>query len=343
MKIKSGNIPKNLTFFVRSPETVYFRWYDVDYDDADKTEKIMVNPCYISDTDNKKTLKTGKAWADQKIYNYETKSYVESASTTFTIENKPFNKLQIITLEIRDQGGRAYKVNAEIAEKIVYFDLREDVLLDIMFNSGIKPGAIIEGKFVFAKIGSQMKVIRVGSKLHEIMVQSTEFKTKAKLDLEIGGVYSNKLNDKYIFLGEFYTRDIKLEGYDRGRYNYETSNYSYNFTSAKLKNPEKVFVFHIYHDFSEKDGSLWHYQKIERYNGRDREKGEASAYDLHIIKSHNFKILEKKIAVPENYYLDVIKKISKTDNINHLITNYSQLFNLSKEKGYVHPFFKSYE
>lgn len=341
MKIKTGNIPEKLTFFVRPPEKVYFRWDDVDYDDTEKGTEFTVNPCFISDADNKKTLKTGKHWAESYRYWDQTeRKYKENKKyTSFTVENKPFNDLQIITLEIRDKGGRAYKVNAKINGRTVYFDLREDVLLDIMFNSGIKPGAIIKGEFIFARIGSQMKVIRVGSLLHETMIESTKLETKSKLNLEVGGVYCSKNGDEYVFLGEYFTRDIKLEGYEKGKYDYNLREYSYYFKSAKLKNPEKVFVFHRYYDFYDEDGSLWFHNKDTQYSKR----GEINALGLHIIKSHNFKIKTKQITVPENYYLDVKNNILKDHKENYIVGEQCKLVNLSKEKGYIHPIFEKYK
>lgn len=339
MKIKSGNIPEKLTFFLRNPTKVYFSWDDIEYDDNFKHDEIEVYPCFISDSTNKKTLESGKSWAGQSYWDYEQKKSIKSTSQSFEIDNKPIKKIKIITLEIRDQGGRAYKVICEINGKNCYFDLREDVLLDCMIHEGIKPGAELTGEFIFARVGAQMKIIRVGSLLHEKMIEATKLDTKEKLTLEIGGVYSTKNGDEYVFLGEYYTRDIKLEDYEKGFYNHALGGYSYYFKSAKLKNSEKMFVFHKYRDFYDKDGSLWFHSKETQYS----KVGDVNAFGLHIIKSHNFKIKSREVNVPENYYLDVQKRMLQDNKKEYLVAEHSKLFNLSKEKGYIHPLFKNYE
>lgn len=123
--MKTGNIPENLTFFIRSETSIYWSWKDVE--NSQKETKVL--PCYISDSTNKKTLETGKNWANNRIWNHEKKEYDYPNPQVMLIENNPF-RIRIVDLDIRLEGGRAYKVCANIGEfKNLYFDLREDVLL----------------------------------------------------------------------------------------------------------------------------------------------------------------------------------------------------------------------
>jgi hypothetical protein len=116
--------------------------------------------------------------------------------------------LRIIGLTFRGNGGRAYKVL--IGEKYV-FDLREDVLLDAMLNDGMGKNGTLFGSYIFASVGSEMKLIRVGSLLHAKMIETTVYKTKKKITkLEIGGIYTNA-TATVLYLGEVYTRTLTYE------------------------------------------------------------------------------------------------------------------------------------
>lgn len=190
-----GSIPEKVTLFIRPSKNVYFKWES----DVARSASFDVRPCFISDYKNKKTLETGKLWAT--INNIEPE--------TITVENKPF-KIKIITLEIREKGGRAYKVSASLGGvDNLYFDLREDVLLDTIYNCGIQSGGLLNGEFVFARVGSQMKPIRVGSLIYHKIAASTKLNSQKPCELKIGGVYQNKYGQKYIYLGRKYSRKIK--------------------------------------------------------------------------------------------------------------------------------------
>jgi hypothetical protein len=81
------------------------------------------------------------------------------------LPNNPF-KIKIIGLDIRSQGGRAYKV---IDIKNRRFDLREDQVFEIIANCGIEKGGVIPLPVVWAVLGSQIRIILVGGKLYSEM------------------------------------------------------------------------------------------------------------------------------------------------------------------------------
>lgn len=138
-------------------------------------------------------------------------------------DNGPIDDIKIVGLEHRGNGGRAYKV---IVDGKYYFDLREDVLLELMITVGIKKGGILNGQYCWARIGSQMKIIRMGSMLHYKMLDASELHNKKKLttaDLEIGCCYRTK-TQTLIYLGNFDTIDINQE---RNKNGYGARDYSY--------------------------------------------------------------------------------------------------------------------
>jgi hypothetical protein len=88
--------------------------------------------------------------------------------------NDPMTGLQLITLEIRGEGGRAWKVKA--SDGYVY-DLREDALLEAMMTVGVQPGGLVNGDWVWCVQGSQMRLVRVGSATHASLTETTEKKS----------------------------------------------------------------------------------------------------------------------------------------------------------------------
>lgn len=152
MKSIKGNIPKKITYIYSGPITVSIG--SIGYRTELKQQKIKVIPAFVSDSSNeKKTIQTGVKWITLRNEKYQLKE----------VFNTPLKSIRICELEFRGNGGRAYKVIADD----FYVDLREDVLMDSMLNVGIKAGGIIEGDFVWAKVGSQMKLIRKDSEVYK--------------------------------------------------------------------------------------------------------------------------------------------------------------------------------
>lgn len=322
--MKTGNIPENLTFFIRPETSIYWSWKDVE--NSQKETKVL--PCYISDTVNKKTLETGKNWANSRIWNHEKKEYEAFDHKVLKINNSPF-RIRIVDLDIRLEGGRAYKVCADIGGfKNLYFDLREDVLLDSIFECGIKKGGEINGEFIFCKIGSQMKPVRIGSLLHKKMIEATKFDKKEKCELVIGGIYSNKKGDKFAYLGQFYSRPVKStpigNPYIYTRYG-EDAHYEIEVGESEL-----------YHVFN--CSFLLKYEnEKEKFHNDDR---------LYFAKSHSFKVMDGKIDIPSDYIKSIMDFVDAWIGTNERklgdLNYYGMRLNLSSTKGYVHPKLEKY-
>jgi hypothetical protein len=187
-----GSIPENITYIWRGTEDVKFNFDEFEEDAAAKS--TTVKPTFPADSSVEKTVERGKDWAKNR---YRATGPVED----ITRKNEPFEGLRLITLEKRAEGGRAWKV---IDRDGHYFDLREDVLLDTLLTVGTKPNGELNGKFLWAKVGSQTKLIRYSSALHNRMLEGTRRASLAKLPLsEIvpGGVYMTKGQKIQICLG----------------------------------------------------------------------------------------------------------------------------------------------
>jgi hypothetical protein len=195
MKV-TGSIPKNMMYISQDFIEVGGFWENAD-DQANT--KISVKPTFPADADNPKSVETGLNWGEGYHNNNKKPS-------TVTRPNNPMSDIRIVGLEIRSEGGRAYKV---LLDNDMYVDLREDVLLDTMIQEGVAKGGVLRGSFIWARVGSQMKLVRVGSELHDALIKNTALGTMKKITtLEIGGVYRGKSPEEYIYLGTFDTINI---------------------------------------------------------------------------------------------------------------------------------------
>jgi hypothetical protein len=210
-----GTIPEEITIVSSVEQPVYRQWEgeSLDQDEVDddgETVKIderreMIIPAFPIESGNKKTLKTAIQWAEQhrQWYDPETKKYLKKSDPVVqdARKNEPMTGIQVVALEHRGNGGRAYKVKT--AEKY-YFDMREDVMLDAMIKEGISPGGILNGKFIFGRVGSQMKLIRVGSELHKGLLAAVAANNSKKLDastFQVGDVFEGKTGKQKVFCG----------------------------------------------------------------------------------------------------------------------------------------------
>jgi hypothetical protein len=150
---------------------------------------MKVYPTFPVGSDQDNDLGTAKSWVKDK-----------SAIKVDVVDNSPIKQIRLLSLEHRGQGGRAYKV---LIDGKYYVDMREDVLIDVMLTQSVADG-ILGGEFIWAKHGTQMRLVRIGSELHKLLAKSNELKDKPKInksDLEIGGIYRSRKGDHGIFLG----------------------------------------------------------------------------------------------------------------------------------------------
>jgi len=145
---------------------------------------VEVIPVFIVPADSDRFIKTAKKW---------------QTGSSFIIENEPISNLRIVGLDKRIGGGRAYKV---IYPPNYLVDLREDVLLDIIYNCGIDIGGKINGDFVWFLNHSQMKLIRTNSQLYNSFKSNYHgLSIILNKDLKVGSIYCSKTGSPQLFLG----------------------------------------------------------------------------------------------------------------------------------------------
>lgn len=263
-KVAVGSIPEKICYVSSTTqETPVGCEWDIDYWDKTKTKMETVLPAFPADNDDEKMLSTATGWAGG--YYNQSKSPV----TKDIQDNKPIKNVRVLRLEHRGQGGRAYKVIVNN----YFVDLREDVLMDAMLVSGIAPGGILQGEFIWAKMGSQMKLVRIGSEVHRLIIEydsKKDLKPVGKLALKIGGIYQTRKKDRSIFLGyvntTIFTSKDKRPSWQKGEF------YKPNF-EYEHKEIKKAMMFFMINNHETIEEGVKSYKDFYRYK---------------IKKSHNF-------------------------------------------------------
>lgn len=186
---KSSSIPEKLKY-VRQKATEIRQMADTTADGRFKER--MVRPTFVVDAVNEKTLATAERWA-ASYTGKENYDIVE-------VPNSPIEAVEIIDLDHRGRGGRAWKV---LIQNAYYVDMREDVLLECLINGkGVEDGMLV-GPFIWASCGNGLKLTRYNSKDHKVaavMQQRKDLRVK-KSQLEVGGIYETAAGSKSTFLG----------------------------------------------------------------------------------------------------------------------------------------------
>lgn len=249
-KVVVGSIPEKITYiYSASQEVCVGCQWDIDRSaDNTTTVKQIVVPAFPAASNDAKAKKTGIDWVKSHIRPYNPNTQVQELE----VDNKNITNIQILSLEERGNGGRAYKALVNN----FYVDLREDVVLDAMLQVGIQPGGILNGNYLWAKIGSHTKLIREGSELHRLVLDymgKNAMKTISKKALEVGGVYQDKKKNKAIFLGYVNTiryvekkQDHPYQGSYPGNYQkyyYNNSQATFDYSAQELN---KIMLFYTF-------------------------------------------------------------------------------------------------
>lgn len=207
--MRFGKIPSRMALITTAPKIFRCGWEDVDGSLAEDKEVI---PCFPADADSADNVAQGLKWGKQQNL-FDRRS--EAAPDQVVEDNLP-RRLTVVGLEKRMEGGRSFKV---VDEKARLFDLREDVLLETLLGVGVSKGGHLGGEFVFARVGSQMRLVRVGSTLHGEMLKTEkrrQSKNVKETELVVGGIYANR-RELVIYLGQIDTVEDFISETDHHR------------------------------------------------------------------------------------------------------------------------------
>lgn len=272
----TGYIPPRIKYVQRAPREVSDYWeHDWLTPEELRRKGVLVSEAFPIDATNKKTLETAMSWAGRR--NYYDKG-PEIAPKITEVANDPIPTLEIVSLDIRSEGGRAWKV---LIHGTYYVDLREDVLLDSLRNgSGVVRGELT-GPFVWCIVGSHMKLVRVGSKLHDAVIEAGERRDSKNVTgaaLKAGDIYENRKGEKFVFLGLVDSDRYEVTNEDERRRHYSSSNFVPHFKKVEersiqlwgglagyWKSPQELFKVQERHANSGSAGTnLYHITTVKK-------------------------------------------------------------------------------
>lgn len=221
---------------------------------------------------------TKRDWVDGRWTNTEVQKGIR-----FEYENL-FKDVTIQSLSYRGNGGRAYKVVIKHDDKQFLVDFREDGIMDVIKNTGIEAGGHLNGDFTFIKDGSQTKLVRIGSEMHERFVKVRKVQNTKPLKLsEMTPMhfYKKKNGDECLYLGEFYTPEITLNDEVSKRINGNSYSYGYNRRRGSIDIGNKVKKSHLFIELHVNED--WSYNQVKVYNNIIN--GESDKHDMYYVQT----------------------------------------------------------
>jgi hypothetical protein len=162
--LQVGSIPKKISYVYSDSEEVSYGSANIDKFFIPFFNKITVYPTYVVDAESKNPLQNAIKWA---------KRNTSKEVVIDTLDNNPIDNIKILSLDVRKNGGRAYKV---LIDDKYYVDFREDALLDSIFEAGINSGGKLNGQYIWAHQSSQFKLIKYNSQTYNQIIKSEELK-----------------------------------------------------------------------------------------------------------------------------------------------------------------------
>ena len=210
-EMKNGRIPEKMIAYLRPKQSLlgagnqHNAWsFPIDNRETPGFSKFDACQAFVVPADSEAFQKSALDWAcGGQIQKPEDVVKVE-------FENKPFRSLRWVGIDSRSEGGVAYKV---LTPEGWLVDLREDVVIECLFEGciagmiiigGRGNGTYFNGEFVWAVMGSQSRLVLVGSKVHQELLESEVRREKKNItdqDLEVGGVYRTRKGEDCVFIG----------------------------------------------------------------------------------------------------------------------------------------------
>lgn len=234
----------------------------------------------------------------------------------------------------------------------IHFSISHDVFLNAILESGLEPGGMLPGKYIFVKFAKHTRPIQVNSNLHKAVLDyiNDRRKTKIKIkQLQVGEVYSTGAGNLGLFLG-FVNTELMQVTLPPGTEKYFSSRIN------SVKDP--LIDFEV--TYKEKTLlSLWMDlgNKNEGYDVSPDTLNEQVTkvindklfYRFSVKDQHRFndKVSTKKIQLPDdiiqkvrnitaNKLSDLVEK-EKHYRANPDLTNYNSLFQRPKVKTPLNP------
>jgi len=298
-KVVMGSIPKKVFYACAQPhEVVVGCYWDINYDQYSPKPNTTVRavPAFPLDFLDATMKRNALEWV--RVANLNINRNSPPPAEFIEIDNDPIKQVKILSSYSMD----TYKVLVDG----YYLHLKEDVLMDTIIQAGIDPGGILKGEFIWAKIKSQMKLIRVGSELHRLILEFESKKDKKaikKKSLEVGGIYQDKKKRRAVFLGYVNTNRYVTHGNVYAQTNLSALTYD-------IKTEKKSMLFYRLSSYNTREEQL-----------KDLENLTAPSYNLILKKSHAYIEKIDYVALPADMISLVRRK--SLNEMKMAIVNYA--------------------
>jgi len=149
----NGSIPKRIVYY-HLPEKKIHQGVEWNLDSLNNKENVL--PAAVADPLDPKSINN----AQNLLKNYQ-----KIIPKSIEVDNKPIKDVKIFSISRRYSSGLQYK----ILIRGYLLDLKEDVLLDALIKEGATNG-ILNGEYIWAKIGTNTKLVRIGSELYNMII-----------------------------------------------------------------------------------------------------------------------------------------------------------------------------
>jgi len=272
-------------------------YYNVNDKPKTPTEKGLIT--FVSDASDAKMMTKAKESAEHVYYKQPQK-----VSQTILVDNVSISNIRLLSLELySNKNIKNYKA---LIDKYC-IEIGDDVITDTLLKVGIGPGGILQGEYIWARIGSKMKLVRIGSELHRMIVEfdsKKDIKSVRKNNLEVGGIYQTRKKEKAIFLGLVNTTEYYLK--DRNKIYSADYDYKPSF-EYENKNISKIMLFYTFNNTVDLQKNLSDMTNINGY-----------FYNYIIVNSHKYIEKINQVDLKENM-VNVLRELALTEAKNKIL------------------------
>lgn len=198
----SASIPEKIFF---KKDTTGYRYNRIRNDWAFLPEKN------IYQTQNSLKDKTYKfnvfSSNDAKAKSYTLKNgYIEEENVAIRL------KLVGYAMPGRVYDTRRYELIVATPNGI-HFSISHDVFLNAVLESGLEPGGMLPGKYIFVKFAKSVRPVQIESNLYKAVLDLEKDKEKKKIkikNMQVGDVYATGAGNLGLFLGFINTEAMKV-------------------------------------------------------------------------------------------------------------------------------------
>jgi hypothetical protein len=195
--MKKGRIPERMIAYLKPEkeslgEGKISNWWSFapDLRETPKFSRFQARAAFVVPSDSDAFKETASNWAS------ETQCGKPKAFDTHGFENESFSDLRWVGIDSRSEGGVVFKV---LTPQGWLVDLREDVVIECLMEGAIENkngpqgiGTYFTAEFIWVVMGSQTRLVRVGSEVYEDIMESVILRGMGPIpekDLEVGGIY----------------------------------------------------------------------------------------------------------------------------------------------------------